>query len=219
MSKLSLFLLAGTAALFVSTADSAAASTKKSMPADVRNAWDSSYGDARGGLRLVEEINRGNLQYVSDVNKAIEYFDQVVRFDEACKKFGFPDYTDGVSSSTTSEACDAATKWKPAAMTYFPPTIKDQLEEELKDARGTVERDVGHVHVGDDVRVSSIAFPGRILFECTFCVQCADAKLSGRCPNCGGELVARPRRPQGKLADNPASRHRVHKPLGCIPSP
>jgi len=30
-------------------------------------------------------------------------------------------------------------------------------------------------------------------FECTFCVACADA-MEGICPNCGGELVARPRR-------------------------
>jgi hypothetical protein len=30
-------------------------------------------------------------------------------------------------------------------------------------------------------------------FECTFCESCAD-ELSSRCPNCGGELVARPRR-------------------------
>jgi hypothetical protein len=29
-------------------------------------------------------------------------------------------------------------------------------------------------------------------YECTFCGPCADAL--GRCPNCGGELVARPRR-------------------------
>jgi hypothetical protein len=30
-------------------------------------------------------------------------------------------------------------------------------------------------------------------FECTFCVACGEA-MSGLCPNCGGELVARPRR-------------------------
>jgi DNA-binding winged helix-turn-helix (wHTH) protein len=30
-------------------------------------------------------------------------------------------------------------------------------------------------------------------FECTFCRSCADAR-ERRCPNCGGELVARPRR-------------------------
>jgi hypothetical protein len=30
-------------------------------------------------------------------------------------------------------------------------------------------------------------------YECTFCASCADA-MGGRCPNCGGELVARPRR-------------------------
>ena len=30
-------------------------------------------------------------------------------------------------------------------------------------------------------------------YECTFCVSCAD-ELNGICPNCGGELVPRPRR-------------------------
>jgi hypothetical protein len=30
-------------------------------------------------------------------------------------------------------------------------------------------------------------------FECTFCAACADA-MGSVCPNCGGELVARPRR-------------------------
>ena len=35
-------------------------------------------------------------------------------------------------------------------------------------------------------------------FECTFCASCAEDVLGGCCPNCGGELVARPRRPEGK---------------------
>jgi hypothetical protein len=30
-------------------------------------------------------------------------------------------------------------------------------------------------------------------FECTWCKACAE-ELSHSCPNCGGELVARPRR-------------------------
>ncbi|HEX7083988.1 MAG TPA: DUF1272 domain-containing protein [Gaiellaceae bacterium] len=30
-------------------------------------------------------------------------------------------------------------------------------------------------------------------YECTFCTGCAEA-LDHVCPNCGGELVARPRR-------------------------
>jgi hypothetical protein len=30
-------------------------------------------------------------------------------------------------------------------------------------------------------------------FECTFCRACADA-MENRCPNCGGELLPRPRR-------------------------
>lgn len=52
-------------------------------------------------------------------------------------------------------------------------------------------------------------------FECTFCADCADRVLGNRCPNCGGELVARPRRPEGKLEKFPASTQRVHKPGGC----
>jgi hypothetical protein len=36
--------------------------------------------------------------------------------------------------------------------------------------------------------------PARICsFECTFCEACT-AELEGTCPNCGGELVPRPRR-------------------------
>lgn len=52
-------------------------------------------------------------------------------------------------------------------------------------------------------------------FECTFCRACAEGVLGGKCPNCGGELVVRPRRPLDKLANNPPSKMRVHKPLGC----
>lgn len=52
-------------------------------------------------------------------------------------------------------------------------------------------------------------------FECTFCAHCADTRLAGVCPNCGGELVPRPVRPASKLAKYPASTQRVHKPEGC----
>jgi len=52
-------------------------------------------------------------------------------------------------------------------------------------------------------------------FECTFCTDCAETKLGGTCPNCGGELVARPRRPATKLARFPASTDRILKPEGC----
>ena len=38
---------------------------------------------------------------------------------------------------------------------------------------------------------------------------------SGACPNCGGELVRRPRRPAAKLGKFPASTERVYKPEGC----
>lgn len=49
-------------------------------------------------------------------------------------------------------------------------------------------------------------------FECTFCEDCVEKVLGGHCPNCGGELVPRPRRPARKLAANPASTRRVHNP-------
>lgn len=52
-------------------------------------------------------------------------------------------------------------------------------------------------------------------FECTFCAACASTTLAGICPNCGGELVRRPRRPAEKLANNPASTKRVFTPRGA----
>ena len=52
-------------------------------------------------------------------------------------------------------------------------------------------------------------------FECTFCRDCVDTRLGGRCPNCGGNLVARPIRPANKLAKYPPSTERVFKPQGC----
>lgn len=52
-------------------------------------------------------------------------------------------------------------------------------------------------------------------FECTFCASCAETILVGKCPNCGGELVVRPRRPAAALAKYPASTEHVFKPAGC----
>jgi hypothetical protein len=52
-------------------------------------------------------------------------------------------------------------------------------------------------------------------FECTFCRACTEGLLAGRCPNCAGELVARPIRPADKLVKYPASTERVLKPQGC----
>ena len=42
-------------------------------------------------------------------------------------------------------------------------------------------------------------------FECTFCADCADATFGGICPNCGGNLVARPTRAEQWLEKYPAS--------------
>ena len=55
-------------------------------------------------------------------------------------------------------------------------------------------------------------------YECTFCSDCVENRLGGRCPNCGGNLVPRPIRPPGKLEKDPASAVRVVKPHpGCAP--
>lgn len=48
--------------------------------------------------------------------------------------------------------------------------------------------------------------------ECTYCVQCASDRLGHACPNCGGELVRRPIRPEAMLKKFPASTVRVVRP-------
>lgn len=52
-------------------------------------------------------------------------------------------------------------------------------------------------------------------FECTFCAECTDDALKGHCPNCGGNLVARPIRPVAALVKYPASAKRVLRALPC----
>ena len=53
-------------------------------------------------------------------------------------------------------------------------------------------------------------------FECTFCRDCATHVLHGVCPNCGGELVRRPVRPQDKLLRYPAATEQIVKAEGCL---
>lgn len=60
----------------------------------------------------------------------------------------------------------------------------------MLELRPSCERcDAGLSEDSLDVRICS--------FECTFCASCADGPLVGTCPNCSGELVARPVRPPG----------------------
>jgi hypothetical protein len=52
-------------------------------------------------------------------------------------------------------------------------------------------------------------------FECTFCSACA-VNFTQRCPNCGGDLTARPPRPAALLGRFPGATERVLKPHeGC----
>jgi hypothetical protein len=53
-------------------------------------------------------------------------------------------------------------------------------------------------------------------FECTWCRDCVETVLGGRCPNCGGDLVRRPIRRAAKLAAHPPSTARVVAE-GCRP--
>ena len=48
-------------------------------------------------------------------------------------------------------------------------------------------------------------------FECTFCGDCAGERFGGRCPNCGGDLTARPTRAPALWARFPPSAERVTK--------
>ncbi|MFK7750916.1 MAG: DUF1272 domain-containing protein [Sedimentitalea sp.] len=48
-------------------------------------------------------------------------------------------------------------------------------------------------------------------FECTFCADCARDVFHGACPNCGGNFVHRPIRPERHLVKNPASSERFTK--------
>lgn len=48
-------------------------------------------------------------------------------------------------------------------------------------------------------------------FECTFCRECAESRFGFVCPNCGGNLVSRPVRPDDLLSKYPASTERVIK--------
>ena len=52
-------------------------------------------------------------------------------------------------------------------------------------------------------------------YECTFCRECVENRLGGRCPNCGGNFAPRPIRPESRLAANPPSAQRVFNPQGC----
>ncbi len=52
-------------------------------------------------------------------------------------------------------------------------------------------------------------------FECTFCRECCEQRLQHTCPNCGGELIRRPRRPEAQLVQHPASKKRVLNKALC----
>ena len=52
-------------------------------------------------------------------------------------------------------------------------------------------------------------------FECTFCPDCAETRLGGVCPNCGGRLEARPTRVGVALERFPASTERHLRAAPC----
>ena len=68
-----------------------------------------------------------------------------------------------------------------------------------------------------DVDLSPDSAEARICtFECTFCAACADRILKGVCPNCEGNLVARPIRSAIMLARYRASTERVRRKEPCV---
>lgn len=93
-----------------------------------------------------------------------------------------------------------------AAVVYGPHMLKGNVMLELRPNCECCDCDLPPDAV--NARICS--------FECTFCAACAELKLGGRCPNCAGELLARPRRPADKLGNSPASIVRVHTPEGRV---
>ncbi len=59
--------------------------------------------------------------------------------------------------------------------------------------------------------------PGAFIcsFECTFCEECAETEFEGTCPNCLGQLIARPTRAAALLERYPAETERKHRPDPC----
>ena len=49
-------------------------------------------------------------------------------------------------------------------------------------------------------------------FECTYCKECALEIFENVCPNCSGNFVERPIRPQKHMEKYPASTKEVFKP-------
>lgn len=57
-------------------------------------------------------------------------------------------------------------------------------------------------------------------FECTYCAACAGGALGGVCPNCGGQLCARPTRvPRGGSAGPVATAARAIVPASDQETP
>jgi len=59
------------------------------------------------------------------------------------------------------------------------------MARRMLEMRGVCEKCAAHLNDAGEALICS--------FECTFCVDCGQ-DMDHRCPNCGGELVVRPRR-------------------------
>jgi uncharacterized protein len=71
------------------------------------------------------------------------------------------------------------------AVTRRAPSPVPPEEPDMLEMRAACERCHTALPLDGEARICS--------YECTFCPACT-AEMSGRCPNCGGELLPRPRR-------------------------
>lgn len=65
------------------------------------------------------------------------------------------------------------------------PGLGSTYRQTMLEMRAVCERCDAALPEAGEARICS--------FECTFCTSCADG-MASTCPNCGGELVPRPRR-------------------------
>lgn len=84
-----------------------------------------------------------------------------------------------------------------AGLVRLPPSGGFELEPELPDLNWMLKEFLGLEMRRHCENCRTALDPGGVAYicsyECTFCRNCADLH-GGKCPNCGGELVLRPRR-------------------------
>lgn len=109
-------------------------SGKPAMTPELLAHWEEADNGRRNGVSVgVAKILDSDDH--NEIVRAAEMLAGVEAFDLACKKYQFPRYRTGVSSSTTETACAEAATWKAQVQPTFAKLSTKILTEQLDDAR------------------------------------------------------------------------------------